>query len=203
MKTKLIFVAFLAVAAAQLAVPVGQIRKYEDILRTGVPYKFRTAPVDPYDAFRGRYVALNYADTVATPRQNEKFDYRAAAYIALHQDTAGFAQYGELSGEPPAQGDYLRVEYLYTESEKGNKAHFRLPFDRFFMEETKAPQAEAAYREYGNRRNQTETGEPTYVIVRVKGGRGVIEDLYIRNKPIRDFLAEEAAARRNPEDKQR
>lgn len=201
MKTKLIFVAFLAVAATQLAVPVGQIRKYEDILRTGVVYKFRTAPVDPYDAFRGRYVALNYADTVATPRQDEKFAYRAAVYIALRKDAAGFAQFGELSSVVPAQGDYLRVEYLYTESEKGNKAHFRLPFDRFFMEETKAPQAEAAYWKYGNRRNQTE--EPTYVIVRVKGGRGVIEDLYIRNKPIREFLAEEAADPPNPEDKQR
>jgi uncharacterized membrane-anchored protein len=202
MKTKLIFVIFLAVAAAQLAVPVAQIRKYEDILLTGIAYKFRTAPVDPYDAFRGRYVALNYADTVATPRQGEKFNYRSAAYTALRQDAAGFAQFGELSGEPPAQGDYLRVEYLYTESEKGDKAHFRLPFDRFFMEESKAPQAEAAYRKLGNRRSQTGTEEPTYVIVRVKGGRGVIEDLYIRNKPIRDFLAEEAAEPHNSEDKE-
>lgn len=201
MKSRLIFGLFVAVAVAQLSVPVGQIRKYEDILRTGETYKFRTAPVDPYDAFRGRYVALNYADTVATLRQGEKFKYRAPAYVSLQKDEAGFVQFGEMSSVTPVQGDYLRVEYLHTRGGDESKAHFRLPFDRFFMEETKAPRAEAAYHKYGNRRNQE--GNSTYVIVRVKGGRGVIEDLYIKDKPIRDFLAEEAVNQNAPKGKQR
>jgi hypothetical protein len=46
-------------------------------------------------------------------------------------------------------------------------------------------------------------GDPTYVIVRVKGGRGVIEDLYVKDKPIGDFLAAEAANWHAPKDKQR
>ncbi len=199
MKRRLIFCLFVAAAAAQLAVPISQIRKYEDILRTGTAYKFRTAPVDPYDAFRGRYVALNYADTVATLRHGDEFEYRAPAYVALQKDDAGFVQFGEMSNVPPVQGDYLRVEYLSTSGGTVTKAHFRLPFDRFFMEEAKAPQAEAAYWKHGSRRNQA--GSATYVIARVKGGRGVIEDLYIKDKPIRDFLAEEAANRRAPNGK--
>lgn len=200
MKPRLLFGVFVAVAVAQLAVPLSQMRKYEDILHTGAAYKFRTAPVDPYDAFRGRYVALNYADTVATLRQGEKFEYREPAYVALQKDEAGFVKFGEMSSTPPVHGDYLRVEYLHT-SGRGTKAHFRLPFDRFFMEEKKAPRAEAVYRKHGNRRNQA--GNPTYVVVRVKGGRGVIQDLYIKDKPIRDFLAEEAANRRAPKGKRR
>jgi uncharacterized membrane-anchored protein len=191
MKPRLIFSLFVAAAVVQLAVPVGQIRKYEDILRTGAVYKFRTAPVDPYDAFRGRYVALNYADTVATLRQGEKLEYRAPAYVALRKDEAGFAQFVEISGQPPVDGDFLSVEYLNTSGGGAVKARFRLTFDRFFMEETKAPRAEVAYWKYGNRRGRK--GAPTYVIVRIKDGRGVIEDLYIKGKPIRDFLAEEAA----------
>jgi uncharacterized membrane-anchored protein len=193
MKPRLIFGLFVAVAVAQLAVPLGQIRKYEDILQTGAAYKFRTAPVDPYDAFRGRYVALNYANTVATLRRGEKLEYRAPAYVTLQKDEAGFVQFGEMSGVPPVQGDYLRVEYLYTSGGSMTNAHFRLPFDIFFVEETKAPRAEEAYRKHGNRRNQAL--DATYVIVRVKGGRGVIEDLYIKDKPILDFLAEEAATK--------
>lgn len=191
MKPKLIFGFFVALVVAQIAVPVGQIRKYEDILRTGAVYKFRTAPVDPYDAFRGRYVALNYADTSAALLRGEKIDYRAPAYVALRKDNAGFAQFVEVSGTPPVEGDYLRVEYLYPKGPGGSAALFRLPFDRFYMEETKAPRAEAAYRKYGNRRDRT--ADATYVIVRVKNGRGVIEDLYVKNKPIRDFLAEKTA----------
>jgi uncharacterized membrane-anchored protein len=186
MNPKVLFGLFVAVAMVQLAAPLGQIWKHEDILRTGVAYKFRTAPVDPYDAFRGRYVALNYADAVTTSQ--EALSYRSPAYVALTTDAQGFAKFGLLTLEPPAAGDYLRVEYLW-----GNltNAHFRLPFDKFFMEETKAPQAEQAYWRHGNRR-----GEPTnstYALVRVKGGRGVIEDLYIKDQPIREFLALEAA----------
>jgi uncharacterized membrane-anchored protein len=191
MKPRLLFGLFVAVAVAQLAVPVGQIWKYEDILHTGTIYKFRTAPVDPYDAFRGPYVALNYADTVASLRQGEKLEYRAPVYVGLRKDAAGFAQFGEMSGVPPADGDYLRVEFLGTTGANVSNGQFRLPFDRFFMEETKAPRAEAAYWKHANRRGQTV--DATYVIVRVKGGRGVIEDLYIKDKPIRDFLAREAA----------
>ena len=190
MNSKMIFGLFVAMALAQVAVPMGQIRKYEEILATGTAYKFRTAPVDPYDAFRGRYAALNYADTLGTIRQGDEMEYGASAYVALQKDTSGFAKFGELSDAPPATGDYLRVAYLYYEQER-KKAHFRLPFDRYYMEEKKAPEAEAAYRKYGNRRDRADGA--AYVAVRIKGGRGVIENLYINDKPIRDFLAEEAA----------
>jgi uncharacterized membrane-anchored protein len=171
---------FVAVAAVQLATPLGQVWKHEDILRTGTAYKFRTAPVDPYDAFRGRYVALGFANTVTT--STEELNYRSPAYVTLTTDTEGFAKFGPLTVEPPAAGDYLRVEYQW-----GNltNAHFRLPFDKFFMEETKAPKAEEAYRQQVIRRDTTNA---TYVVVRVKSGRGVIEDLYIKDTPIREFL---------------
>ncbi len=196
MKPKWIFGLFVMVAAVQLAVPVSQIWKYEDILRTGVPYKFRTAPVDPYDAFRGRYVALNYADTVVPLREGEKFEHGSSVYVALRKDEAGFARFVEMSHGPPAKGDYLRVKFLYTSGGAEVKAHFRLPLDHYFMEETKAPLAEAAYRKHGNRRNQVKV--TSYVVARIKGGRGVVEDLYIEDKPIHDFLLEEATDRRAP-----
>lgn len=44
----------------QLAVPAFMIVRREHALSMGRAFKFRTAPVDPYDAYRGRYVALNF-----------------------------------------------------------------------------------------------------------------------------------------------
>jgi uncharacterized membrane-anchored protein len=184
MNTKVLFGLFVAVAVVQLAVPVGQIWKHEDILRTGTVYKFKTAPVDPYDAFRGRYVALNFADTQAPVRKGDTLGYRATAYVTLRVGTNGLAQFGELTATAPSAGDYLRVETTYG-------TNFRLPFDKFFMEESKAPKAEDAYRQFGNRRGQTNA--PTYAVVRVKNGRGVIEDLCITGVPVREFLRAEAA----------
>ncbi len=60
----------------------------------------------------------------------------------------------------------------------------QLPFDRFYMEEAKAPAAEAAYREH-NRKG----AQDAYVIVRVLEGAGVIEDLYVGGKPIEDVVS--------------
>ena len=51
--------AFLVVCAVQLAVPALMIRTYEATLERGRPYKVRCAPMDPADAFRGRYVWLS------------------------------------------------------------------------------------------------------------------------------------------------
>lgn len=184
MNPRLIFVLFLLLSVAQLATPIGQIRKYEDLLRTGHAYKFRTAPVDPYDAFRGKYVALSYANTVTTLRKGDNIGFSGPAYVALSRDESGFALFGELSSDPPPSGDYLRVERQFAAVD--NKAHFRLPFDRFYMEESKAPKAEQAYRRYSNRQGQN--GRPAYAVVRVKNGRGVIENLFINDQPIREFI---------------
>jgi uncharacterized membrane-anchored protein len=183
MNPKWVFGLFLILAVIQVAMPLGQIWKYEDVLATGRLYKFRTAPVDPYDAFRGKYVALNYAGTEAMLHEGDHFDRGDPAYVSLRQDENGFAQFVELCAKPPASGDYLRVEYQYIQA---NKAHFRLLFDRYFMEETKAPQADLAYRRYGNRPGQAK--DSAYVLAHVKGGRGVIEDLYIEDQPVREFL---------------
>lgn len=180
---KLIFGLFLAVAALQLFTPISQIWKYEDILRNGHIYKFRTAPVDPYDAFRGKYVALRFANTETTIRKGDNMRSRDSAYVALHHDEKGFAQFGEMTAEPPASGDYLRVEYLYASE---FNARFRLPFDSYFMEENLAPKAEQAYRLNSNRLGQTD--DLTYVVVRVKNGRGVIENLFIKDQPIREYI---------------
>lgn len=189
MKAKVIFGLFVTLAAMQLAVPVSQIWRHENVLATGRAYKFRTAPVDPYDAFRGRYVALGFAGTVASIRAGDQLGYRQHAYAGIEEGEDGFVRFKELSSTPPQSGDYLRVQYQWGDR---TNANFTLPFDRFYMEETAAPKAESAYRDFGNRRGQT--NDQTYVLVRVKGGRGVIEDLFIKGKPVRRLLEEQRAA---------
>jgi hypothetical protein len=52
------------------------------------------------------------------------------------------------------------------------------------MEETKAPAAEKAYRE-SNRRG----AQDAYVVLRVRDGAGVIENLFVGGKPIAEAAA--------------
>jgi uncharacterized membrane-anchored protein len=51
---------FFALVAAQLIVPLGLIGVNELALATGTKVTLATAPVDPLDPFRGRYVELDY-----------------------------------------------------------------------------------------------------------------------------------------------
>jgi len=44
---------FALVALAQLYVPAKMVWNQESILEEGTEYKFKTAPVDPNDPFRG------------------------------------------------------------------------------------------------------------------------------------------------------
>jgi len=180
--SRIIFGLFVVAALAQLAAPSSLLWRYEQTLRTGRAYKFRTAPVDPYDAFRGRFVALAFENTQAPARGGEHLKLRERAYVGIAEGADGFAQFTELSAEPPTEGDYLHVEPTWRNP---TNTHFTVSFNRYYMEETKAPKAERAYRERNWRSN---TNRNTYALVRVRGGVGVIEDLYIDGKPVSQYL---------------
>ncbi len=186
MNKRWLMVIFIIVAVAQVAVPVAMILKREPILRTGRVYKFRTRPVDPYDAFRGRYVQLAFEQNHAPWRSHDKAQRGMELFAVVTTGTNGFAEIREVASEPPAQGDYVKVvtSWLGLGTNAGS-VYFTLPFDRYYLEETKAPQAEKTYWEH-NQRNQTNSD--TFAVVRIKEGEAVLADLYVADKPIRDYF---------------
>jgi uncharacterized membrane-anchored protein len=175
--SRIILALFAVVALAQLAVATSQLWRSEWTLRTGKPYKFKTAPVDPYDAFRGRYVALAFEEREASWDGKTQPSYGSTAYAVLSTDANGYADVLRVTPLRPESGDYLRVKTRYGGT--ANRVNFSFSFDRFYMEERKAPKAEQVYRE--NSRN-------TYALVRVRDGVGVIEDLFVGDKPIRELI---------------
>lgn len=176
---------FALVAAAQLLVPATMIYQQETTLTRGVPYRFKTAPVDPYDPFRGRFVALNVEASRAPTDRDEGLKRGNWAYVLLAKDEQGFAKLEFAYKEPPEKGDYLRLK---VRNASGNSAQFAMPFDRYYAEENIAPEIERAYRRSSRRER-----EEAFIQVRVKDGRGVIEELYIEDLPILEYLAQEAA----------
>jgi len=173
------------VAAVQLSVPASLIVRHERILRLGTAWKFKTAPVDPYDAFRGRYVALQFEQSQAAPAAGQTFRRGQKGCVALEKDKDGFARFATLSAEPPMDKPYLRVHAGW---QSGPSVQVDLPFDRFYMEEQIAPAAERAYRQ-NNRWGQTNT--TAYALVRIRDGRAVIENVFIGDKPISQVAREQ------------
>lgn len=181
-KSIAIWIAFAAVVVTQWAAPLSMIFRSERVLSEGQAFKFKTAPVDPYDAFRGRYIALSFADAEVPINAGEDFAYNTEVYATLETGPDGYAKFTRLSQGPPAAGAYLKVRTMWRSPD--NKMHLTLPFDKYFMPESLAPQAEDAYRKHNLRSGPRDA----YAVVRVRAGVGVIENVFLGDKPILDVV---------------
>ena len=185
MSQRWLIAALVIIAVVQVAVPVTMIVQREAIVQTGRPYKFRTRPVDPADAFRGRYVGLAFEQDHAPYGSRDELQPDMELFGRVEEAADGFAVVREVTAAPPDHGDYLKVQTHGWYKEHGGVVHFTLPFDRYYLEETQAPQAEQAYLEK-NRRNSTNSD--TYAVVRIKDGDAALVDLSVGGKPIQDYF---------------
>lgn len=139
---RILLIAFLLVALAQLAIPVKMIWDREEVLDHGTLYKFRTAPVDPNDPFRGKYIALTFRDNTVEITDGEEWTVGETIYVSLTTDSNGYAKIDFLSKEMPSgQPDVMKAKVRYVTDDQPRKLIIDYPFDRFYMEESKAKEA--------------------------------------------------------------
>ena len=171
------------VVLLQLAVPAWMVLDRERTLRLGEVYRFRTRPVDPVDAFRGRYVWVSLAPANVTLRAVNPWRYGQKAFAVLTTDPEGFATVERLERKRPDGEPALPVRVRGANVNTGEVGIEWSGLDRFYMNERKAPAAEYAYREHSR------TNHPAcHVTVRVRGARGVMENLFVEDQPIHDWL---------------
>ena len=174
---------FALLAAAQLAVPARMIVAQERTLAAGAVFKFRTRPVDPADAFRGRYVWLSLEPVSVKVPDPDRWRRHHKAYAVLGTDSNGFATVLRLDRARPAGEPAVPVRTRWSDVPKG-EVFIQWPgLDRYYMTERKAPAAEAAYREHSVRTNRA-----CHVTVRVREGHAAIENLFIEDQPILAWL---------------
>lgn len=186
---------FLVIALAQLAVPAWMIVSHERILHEGEVFKFRTAPIDPRDPFRGEYVILNFEASSGSWRDPHELpasmtdqapyvNHTSFASLGV-SDSSGFAVISRLSTTPPASGAYIEVKHwgmigsLITNVD--------LPFDRYYLEEGDGAKTESLLMAEVVDEVMTEP-LPAYAQVRVYNGEAVIEDLIVGDKSIHEWL---------------
>jgi uncharacterized membrane-anchored protein len=183
----------IAVICAQLAVPFSMIHKKERVLQFGEPVRLLTRPIDPADPFQGRYVVLAYRHDYIPYSEDEKPDLKRKEpiYAIIENGEDGFARFTDWSRTEPASGLYLKTRYTYAKYRYNQKTRKRtykgiridLPFDRFYMEEAKAPRAEKLARDASRSTN-------CWAVVRILNGDAVIEDVFAEGQSLRDLAAE-------------
>jgi uncharacterized membrane-anchored protein len=155
--------ALIAVIVIQLTAPIYMIADKYHVLRTGDEFKFKVNAVDPYDAFRGRYVRLGAWQSVRGSGSGR--------YGIISIDADGFAYISDITDDKPASGAYVT---------SGSRTRFTLPIERYYMEEKLAPRAEVL--------TQRRAPGDAYVTVRVRNGKLIISGLYVDGAAIEDIL---------------
>ncbi|MCB0687072.1 MAG: GDYXXLXY domain-containing protein, partial [Saprospiraceae bacterium] len=136
------------------------------------------------DPFRGKYITLSFSDISMNVTNASDWSYNDPAYITFRLDSSGFAIPTNIFREIPTNSEsYLKVKVRNVISSHEEQTIFiDYPFDRFYLEETKAPQIEEKYREA-----LADSSIQTFARIYVQSGKGVIEDIYIGERRIGDL----------------
>jgi uncharacterized membrane-anchored protein len=182
-----IFPIFILIALIQLAIPVKSIYNQEQILTHGKEFKFQTVPVDPTDPFRGKYIALNFKENTIGVSTYEKWNKGEKVFVIVEEDKNGFAQVMYASKTVPNNHNhYLSAIVQRVTSTKGEsnlEIQIQYPFDRYYMEESKAKAAENLYR-----KATADQKILTYALVNIKDGKTTLKDVMIDGKSIKDLI---------------
>lgn len=183
-KKKILLLSFFLVALVQLYVPSKMIWDKEEVLRTGTEHKFRTAPVDPNDPFRGKYITLRFDNNLVNTPSEDNWKIGESIYVSITTDDKGFAKIEDVSKKKPTENqEFIKATVRSVLETNPRRLTIDYPFDRYYMEESKAYEAEQAYRE-----SNRDTLEVTYALVSIKNGNAVLKDVLIDGTSIKEIV---------------
>lgn len=187
---------YILALGAALAYPVAKIISFEYPSVPPNVYTFETEIYDPYDPMRGRYVSLSFKQNrVCLPDKNtDLLKWDRPCYAVLEANPDGTARIADLVTDVkqlPAGKDFLKVRYNYFAQDFDRKTHEQkktgvhvivLPFDRFYLNERLAPEAEKEVRE------NTRRGKAFVRVKIYRNGNFALDDLIVDGKPILERL---------------
>ena len=177
----LLIIGFIVMVAAQWFVPGQMIVEKESVLKEGTAYKFKTRPIDPSDPLRGKYINLNF-EMNRVYSKDKINSFAEDVYVYIKNDTAGFAVATHASMEKLAiDQDFIKVRGRSTYNDT---LRFTVPFNTFYMEESKAYPAETLVRQA----NRDSILNNCYGVVYIKDDRAVLDNVMINDEPIKDYV---------------
>lgn len=182
MKRNIGLVAFVGTMILYLWFPFNMIWQTEKVLKNGTAYRFLLQPIDPYDAFRGRYIILNYNNELL-PVQDSMNAFQEI-YVTLGKDSLGYSRFESVLTNPPKDRDYIKTQVDYYTN---GKVQIALPENirYYYANEKTAPEIE----KYTLRPRQADSIQnQAYAIIRIRKGEAVVEELYINDLSVKEFL---------------
>lgn len=172
---------FVLLALLQLFVPAYLIYNNERALVLGEKFNFKVLPIDPYDPFRGKYIVLNFEDLSLADTLLSENNIGDKVFAVVETNAKGFAKIAAIYPEEPSfTNNYFTTRII---GYRGEKFSIELPFNKFFMEESKAGPAEEFAREAA-----ADSAKLIYAEVYIFKGNAVLSDVKIDNVSLKELL---------------
>jgi|AntDeeMinimDraft_5_1070356.scaffolds.fasta_scaffold00255_9 uncharacterized membrane-anchored protein len=178
---KLVFSLFIVVALVQLYIPAQMVWHQQDLLNNGTEFQFEIAPIDPLDPFRGKYIRLNYKENSVRVLNTSNWERSQDVCVMLKKDnTNGFAKIKSVSkNRPETKQNYIRAKVGYINYRDSTTLNIDYPFERYYMEESLAGDAERMT--WGISGDSTQTAA---AVMRIKKGEAALKTVLVNGEPI-------------------
>jgi len=146
----------ILVIALQILVLIFMSAEREFILLFGKNVRLRTVPVDPYDPFRGEFVALNYdisfiqLDIIKDPTIDIE-SFNSPFYVLLKENEDGIWDIKNCSlTKPPNSELFIRGRIDRHSYYNDKYLHLKYGIEKFFVQQGKGLEIEKKARDKGN-----------------------------------------------------
>ncbi|MDR0762118.1 MAG: GDYXXLXY domain-containing protein [Campylobacteraceae bacterium] len=174
---RVIWSALILFMVMQLSAVLWQAIKYESIIYFGKTLYLAILPIDPYDAFRGRYIRLDFADDYVYATDDIKNNKEL--FVTFITEDGISKPYEIFNSKPNTDEPYLKIKNYYKSYDG---IHISYPFKRFYMQEDSVIKAD---------RNNIFNNNNVVAAVKVLDGVGVLSDIMINSISINKYMQEQ------------
>lgn len=165
-------------------IPLNMIFQQETILKEGTAFKFETEPIDPNDPFRGKYITLNYVVDRVAITDGQEWISGESVFVQIEEGENGFARVKSLDKVAPTNNsNFVKATIQGVYGKNPTTVGLQYPFERFYMEESKAPKAETMFRDLWQ-----DATTQVYGLVVIHEGRAALEDVLVDGVSIREAV---------------
>ena len=180
-------VVFAVAVAAQWIVPLSGVWLQERTIGRGLALRIECTAPDPYDVFRGRYLAVQPAEMKLPAPAGMPDAKLVTMWATLVTGDDGLSRIESLSLEPVSGPTVIRLKGVKPRSgEQKQEALLAWPFDRFYLNERLAPDADRIVAE------RLRAQSRPVAEIRVLEGRAVLTDVLLDGVSIRELVKRQA-----------
>jgi hypothetical protein len=178
---------FAVAAVAQWLLPLSGIWQHERVIARGTLLRIECGAPDPYDPLRGRYLAVRPAQSsVSEPEGFPRGGGRVPVWATLEAGEDGLARIKSLSLVPVSGPNVIALTARSFGTTNGTDViGLKWPFDRFYLNERLAPDADKLVAE------RSRDGKKTVAEVRLLDGQAILTDILLDGVSIRELAKQQ------------